>query len=175
MSSDQPPRQPDMTKPQPAISISRDIAAPAHVLFNHLARPADHAAIDGSGMLRGTDDQRVLSGTGDVFEMKMFNDVLGDYVTENHVVEFEPDRRIVWEPVLKVIDKPEHQSRVGDRSHLRWGWELSPLSGGGTRVTEFYDLSAAPEWLHEATNEGENWRTAMETSLLNLATLVDHA
>ena len=105
--------------------------------------------------------------------MKMFNDTLGEYVMENHVVEFEADRRIAWEPVLKATDKPDFQSRVGDRAHLRWGWEMTPLSGGGTRVTEFYDLSEAPEWLHEATREGENWRPAIEASLANLANLVE--
>jgi uncharacterized protein YndB with AHSA1/START domain len=162
-----------MTRNEPSISVWRDIDAPAHEVFSYLARPADHAAIDGSGMLRGTDDRRVLSGIGDVFEMKMFNDVLDEYVMENHVVEFEPDRRIAWEPVLKATAKPDFQSRVGDRAHLRWGWELTPRPGGGTRVTEFYDLSGAPEWLHEATREGEDWRPAMEASLVNLAKLVE--
>jgi uncharacterized protein YndB with AHSA1/START domain len=164
-----------MTTHEPAVSVSRDIDAPAHQLFSFLARPADHPTIDGSGMLRGTDDRTVLCGVGDVFEMKMCNDVLGDYVTENHVVEFEPDRRIAWEPVLKATDKPEHQSRIGDRAHLRWGWELTARPSGGTRVTEFYDLSAAPEWLHEATKGGEHWRPAMEASLENLANLAEHA
>ena len=164
-----------MTSQASPFSVSRDIDAPAHELFNYLARPADHSTIDGSGMLRGTDDRRVLSGIGDVFEMKMFNDVLGEYVMENHVVEFEPDRLIAWEPILKATDKPDFQSRVGDRAHLRWGWELTPRPEGGTRVTEFYDLSAAPEWLHEATKEGEDWRPAMEASLANLAKLVEEA
>ncbi len=164
-----------MSNPEPAMSLSRDIAAPAHAVFHYLARPSEHPAIDGSGMLRGTDDRRVLTAVGDVFEMRMFNDTLGDYVIENHVVEFEPDRRIAWEPVLKQTDKQEHQSRIGDRAHLRWGWALAPRSTGGTRVTEFYDLSAAPEWLHEATNEGEHWRQAMEASLINLAKLVEPA
>ena len=126
-------------------------------------------------MLRGTDRQDALSGVGDTFEMKMFNDTIGDYTTENHVVEFEMDRRIAWEPVLKTTDKPEAQARVGDRAHLRWGWELTPQPGGGTRVTEFYDLSRAPEWLHEATKEGEDWRPAMEASLANLAQLAEGA
>lgn len=40
-----------------------------------------------------------MSGIGDVFEMKIFNEVLGEYMIENHVVEFELDRRIAWEPV----------------------------------------------------------------------------
>jgi hypothetical protein len=164
-----------MTTHEPSISISRDIDAPAHEVFYYLARPADHTKIDGSGMLRGTDDSQVLSGIGDVFVMRMFNDILGDYVTENHVVEFEQDRRIAWEPVLKATDKADFQSRIGDRAHLRWGWELIPRPEGGTRVTEFYDLSAAPEWLHEATNEGETWRQAMEASLANLADLFERA
>lgn len=164
-----------MTHHEPSLSVWRDIDAPAHEVFGYLARPSDHAAVDGSGMLRGTDDRRVLSGIGEVFEMRMFNDLLGDYVMENHVVEFEPDLRIAWEPVLKATDKPDFQSRVGVRAHLRWGWELTPRSGGGTRVTEFYDLSAAPEWLHEATREGEDWRPAMEASLANLANLVEQA
>jgi hypothetical protein len=160
---------------EPAILVSLEIDAPAHALFSHLTRPTDHPAIDGSGMLRGSNDRHVLSGIGDVFEMRMFNDTLGDYLIENHVVEFEPDRLIAWEPVLKSTDKPEHQSRVGDRAHLRWGWRLTPLPSGRTRVTEFYDLSAAPEWLHQATNEGEDWRVAMEISLRNLAELVKQA
>jgi hypothetical protein len=62
-----------------------------------------------------------------------------------------------------------------DRAHLRWGWELTPRPGGGTRVTEFYDLSSAPDWLHEATKEGEDWRPSTEASLANLARLVERA
>ena len=80
------PRLPLMTQPDPSVSVSRDIDAPAHDLFKYLAQPASHTAID-----------------------------------------------------------------------------------GGTRVTEFYDLSAAPEWLHKATKEGERWRSGMEASLSNLA------
>ena len=175
MISDQRCRLPIMTTPEPSVSVSREMRAPAHKIFRYLARPADHAAIDGSGWLRGTDRQDSLSGVGDIFEMKMFNDALGDYTTENHVVEYEVDRRIAWEPVLKATDKPEHHSRIGDNAHLRWGWELTPQPEGGTRVTEFYDLSRAPEWLHEATKEGEYWRSAMEASLANPAQLVEGA
>jgi hypothetical protein len=164
-----------MTQPGSVLSISRDIDAPATQLFALLARPADHVAIDGSGLVRGPADDQVISGIGDVFEMRMCNDFLGDYVTENHVVEFDLDRRIAWEPVLKETDHPEAQSNIGVRAHLRWRWELTPLPGSGTRVTESYDLSRCPDWLREATREGEDWREAMETSLANLARLVGAA
>jgi hypothetical protein len=36
-------------------------------------------------------------------------------------------------------------------------------------VTEFFDCSASPLWLREATNEGESWREPIEASLANLA------
>lgn len=161
-----------MFEPQVLVSVSRSIDAPAAVLFAHLARPVDHPAIDGSGLVRSSTHQ-VVSGVGDVFEMAMCNDFLGDYVIENHVVEFERDRRIAWEPVLKETAHPEAQSNIGVRAHLRWRWELAPQPDGVTLVTESYDLSRSPEWLHEATREGEDWRQAMETSLENLARMVE--
>jgi hypothetical protein len=39
-----------------------------------------------------------ISGVGDVFVMKMYFTELGEYEMNNHVVEYEPDRRIGWEP-----------------------------------------------------------------------------
>jgi uncharacterized protein YndB with AHSA1/START domain len=158
-----------MPTTQPSISVSRDVDAPTDEVFDYLARPANHAAIDGSGMLRGTADDRVLSGVGETFEMDMHNDRLGDYVVENRVVEYEPSRRIAWMPVLKSVAQPSSEVQVGVPAHNVWGWALSPLPSGGTRVTEFFDCSASPEWLREATNEGGNWRATIEASLANLA------
>ena len=166
-------RRSGMTDRPLVLSISRDIAAPADRVFALLATPARHPDLDGSGMVRGTDADQVLSAVGDVFAMRMCNDFLGDYVIENRVVELEPGRRIAWEPVLKETDHPEAQSNVGVAAHLRWVWEVVALPGGGSRVTESYDLTRCPEWLVEATRHGEDWRAAMETSLENLAGLVE--
>ena len=123
-------------------------------------------------MVRTPLEDVVLSKVGDVFAINMFNDEIGDYVMENRVVEFEPQRRIVWEPVMRSADKPEFQSRVGDPALHQWGWQLEPLVGGRTRVTEFFDCSRSPDWLQQATKGGEGWRQQIEASLENLENLV---
>jgi hypothetical protein len=91
---------------------------------------------------------------------------------ENCVVEFEPERQIVWEPVLRSIDKPEFQSDAGEQAHHQCGWRLEPLDPGRTRVTEFFDCSRSPDWLQKAVNGGERWRPEIEASLANLERLV---
>ena len=77
--------------------VSRRIEAPAALIFKILANPQRHVDFDGSGMLRGAVLDRPISEVGDTFSMKMHR--LGDdYLMLNYVVEFEPDRRIFWEP-----------------------------------------------------------------------------
>jgi hypothetical protein len=49
-------------------------------------------------MLRGVVAGAAITGVGDVFVMKMYFTELGEYEMNNHVVEYEPDRRIGWEP-----------------------------------------------------------------------------
>ena len=79
------------------IEASRRIEAPTALIFKILANPQRHMDFDGSDMLRGAVDNRPISGAGDTFTMKMHR--LGDdYLMLNYVVEFEPDRRIFWEP-----------------------------------------------------------------------------
>jgi uncharacterized protein YndB with AHSA1/START domain len=157
---------------EPSISISRDIPAPAERIFSILVRAVAHPEVDGTGMVRGAIDDVDITKVGDVFAMNMFNDNLGDYVMESHVVEFEPGRRIVWEPVMRSNSKPEFQDRVGVPAHHQWGWQLEPLDADRTRVTEFFDCSRSPEWLQEAVKGGEGWRTGIEASLDNLEKLV---
>lgn len=154
-----------MTEPA---SVSRRINAPADVIFAILADPARHPEIDGSGMLRVPDgEQGTLSKTGDIFVMRMHNDRIGDYVMANFIVEYEPVRRIVWEPEMVRASSPEGQSRVGVRGGHRWGYELTP-DGEATVVTEIADFSNALEWLREVSKNGEVWIPAMTASLENL-------
>ena len=80
------------------VAVSRRICVPAHGVFQVLADPVRHPEFDGSGMLRGAVSTAVISAVGDVFVMKMYYSGIGDYEMNNHVVEYEPDRRIGWEP-----------------------------------------------------------------------------
>lgn len=157
----------DISEP---VSVSRTIAASASAIFAVLARPASHPDIDGSGMLLESADD-VIGGAGDVFTMRMHNDEMGDYVIANHVVEYEPDRRIGWEPVLAAASRPEDQGEIGARSEHRWSFELTPLGPDATLVRETYDCSRAPAWLRKAVKDGARWIGPMTSTLEKLDAL----
>ena len=152
------------------VCVSRTIGVPAEKLFGVLAHPANHPLIDGSGMLR-EGSGGVISGAGDVFTMKMRNDEMGDYEMANHVVVYEPDRRIGWEPVLAAASRPEDQAEVGVRSGHRWIYELTPLGSGSTLVTETYDCSSAAGWLRNAVKGGTRRIASMTATLEKLDAL----
>jgi hypothetical protein len=93
----------------------------------------------------------------------------------NHVVAFQQDRLIAWEPVVFSYENPEYQSSVGHPGLREWGWQLEPLSDDRTRVTEFFEGSRLPEELRKFIEDGEFWRPAMVTSLDNLERLVNQS
>jgi len=140
------------------VEVARRIEAPAATIFAVLADPSRHTDIDGSGMLRGSTSSDPVVKVGDVFEMKMFYEQFGDYVMANHVVEYDVDRRIAWEP--ERIDV-----RDDGMWHHRWGFELSPDGATATTVTEFYDCTRAPDEGRAAVRNGEAWVKAMAATL----------
>jgi len=150
------------------VSVSRRIDAPAEVLFAVLTDPARHPGIDGSGMVRKAHGTSVIAGPGTVFTMSMHNDEMGDYEITNHVVEYTRNRRIAWEPVLSAASRPEDQADIGDRSHHRWIYELTPAGPGSTIVTETYDCTRAPERLRKAVRNGQRWVASMTATLEKL-------
>jgi hypothetical protein len=107
------------------VSVSRRIDAPTEVLFAVLADPARHPSIDGSGMAEQALTTSVISRAGDTFTMRMHNEEMGGYEITNHVVDYQPNRRIAWEPVLTAASRPEDQAGIGDRSHHQWIYELT--------------------------------------------------
>ncbi|HSZ39098.1 MAG TPA: SRPBCC family protein [Trebonia sp.] len=145
------------------VTVSRRIAAPAHEIFRVLADPVRHIEIDGSGMLRGAVTTSPLTGVGDVFVMRMYFKSLGDYEMNNHVVEFQPDRRIGWEP-----ESGKGHREAGGRWGQRWSYELTPDGTDATVVTETYDCSLAPAEERAGMRDGKVWIEAMAETLERL-------
>ena len=56
-----------------SVSATRTIRASAEILFGLLADPATHAAIDGTGWIRGSHDEEQLTAVGQIFRMGMFH------------------------------------------------------------------------------------------------------
>src|SRR4029078_5786876 len=107
-------------------------AAPAAVIFAVLTDPQAHVELDGSGMVRATTAQPI-TGVGDVFTMAMHFSALGDYAMDNHVVEFDLDRRVAWEPAP---GQGHPEAGSGSRWGHRWRFDLVPDGPDATVVTE---------------------------------------
>jgi uncharacterized protein YndB with AHSA1/START domain len=154
------------------VAVSRRISAPAHDIFQVIANPARHPEFDGSKSLRGAGSTAVISRVGDVFVMKMHFSRLGDYEMNNHVVEYERDRRIGWEPEAgrghpdAAADSPE-PARWGHR----WSYQLTPDGPDATIVTEIYDCSRAPEKERAGMDNGKIWIESMARTLERLDAL----
>jgi RNA polymerase sigma-70 factor, ECF subfamily len=154
------------------VAVSRRIFAPAHDIFQVLANPVWHPEFDGSEMLRGAGSTTVISAAGDVFVMKMYYSEIGDYEMNNHVVEYEQDRRIGWEPEAGRghPDAAPDGSAPARWGH-RWSYQLTPDGPDATIVTEIYDCSAAPEHEREAIDNGNIWAEGMAKTLERLDAL----
>jgi hypothetical protein len=154
------------------VAVSRRICAPAHDIFQILANPARHLDLDGSQSLRGAASTAVISGVGDVFVMKMHFSHIGDYEMNNHVVEYEQDRRIGWEPEA---GRGHPEANPGSPDAARWGhrwsYQLAPDGPGATIVTEIYDCSRAPEAERAGMDNGNIWAGAMAETLERLDAL----
>ncbi|WP_433784386.1 SRPBCC family protein [Actinomycetospora sp. CA-101289] len=110
-----------MTDAQPhLVTRSAVVAGPPSAVFAVLADPRAHAALDGSGLVKGLADGPERLADGDEFTMRMKG-----YRTVNTVVEYIPDARIAW----------RHTGR-----HV-WRWELAEVPGG-TEVHGTFDYSA---------------------------------
>jgi hypothetical protein len=107
------------------VSESRVIAAPAQVLFDIVADPAQHPVIDGSGSVQALRDgspSRLELGAKFGMDMKLG----APYKIVNKVVEFEEGSRIAWRHF---------------NGHI-WRYLFESVEGG-TRVTEQWDARTA--------------------------------
>jgi uncharacterized protein YndB with AHSA1/START domain len=138
---------------EPMVQLTIGIAAPAEVVFDLLADPAQHPKIDGSTtvrcLLRGP--RRLSAGSRFSMGMRLFG---VPYRVTNRVVEFEPNRLIAWRHF-----EPQ-----------RWRYELEPVTGG-TRVRESFDYSSYPRigrWLIGLAGWPERNQRAISQTLLRL-------
>lgn len=160
-----------MAKKSKSVEVSRRIEAPAAFIFTILADPQRHVDFDGSGMLRGAVLDRPICDVGDTFTMKMHR--LGDdYLMLNHVVEFEPDRRLFWEPAPGDSSRAEGNdpSKVGIPAGYRWGYILTPDGDDVTIVTEVFDYSAVAE---DLLRDGGAWINGSNSVLESMTASLD--
>jgi hypothetical protein len=155
------------------VTASRRIEAPAVAVFALLSDPGRHPHLDGSGMLVDLVTPGVLTSVGNVFTMRMHNEFLGDYTIDNHVVEFDPERRIAWEPVLSATSREEAKPNIGHNLHHRWGYELEVVGPATTFITEFFDCSrSSGDWQEDLQEDMQGWMPAAMAVTLEK---IDHA
>ncbi|MBB5161855.1 SRPBCC family protein [Mycobacterium sp. AZCC_0083] len=109
------------------VNASRDVAAPADVIFELIADPAQQPRWDGNDNLAEAPAGQRVRRVGAVFTMSLTTGA----ARENHVEEFEEGRLIAWRPSEPGGTPPGHL----------WRWELEPLDDALTRVTHTYDWS----------------------------------
>lgn len=109
------------------VSARLEVHAPAAVVFELVADPAEQPRWDGNDNLAEAAPGQRVRAVGDVFRTVLRK----GSVRENHVVEFEEGRLVAWCPAS------EGQPPAG---HL-WRWELTALGEQLTLVEHTYDWS----------------------------------
>jgi uncharacterized protein YndB with AHSA1/START domain len=127
------------------ITASITIAAPAETVFDVLADPSTHEAIDGTGWVRQPLDDKRLTGAGQVFRMAMYHDNHPDkdYEMANRVEVFDPPKVISWQP-----GQGDDDANL-DFGGWLWRYDLKPVGQSQTEITLTYDWSAVPQQTRE--------------------------
>jgi hypothetical protein len=106
------------------ISRSIEVAAPAHDIFEIIADPRRHCELDGSGTVKDnvSGPERLTKDAKFSTKMKQYG---FPYKITSVVTDFEDDTVVEWQHPL---------------GH-RWRWEVKPLTGDTTLVTETFDFT----------------------------------
>ncbi len=150
------------------VSATTTINAPAEAVFEVLADPSQHVAIDGTGWVREALDAQPLTGPGQVFRMAMYhaNHPDGDYEMANQVLVFEAPRAISWRP-------GQVSPETGELGFGGWTWryDLTALGPDETEVTLTYDWSDVPPFLRQHIQFPPFTLDHLDNSLTHLAEL----
>jgi hypothetical protein len=145
------------------------VNAPVEVVFDVLADPTNHAAIDGTGWVRQSLDGNRVTASGQVFRMAMYheNHPDKDYEMANRVEVFDPPRAISWQPG----QGPDDDSL--EFGGWFWRYDLKPVGQSQTEVTLTYDWSAVPPVIRENIGFPPFDAQHLENSLKHLAALAE--
>jgi uncharacterized protein YndB with AHSA1/START domain len=116
-----------------SVTVERVIKAPPREIFALIADAGRHPSFDGSGSVDRAEHESIPLELGTTFLMRMRGrpeTLFLPYTMRNTVIEFEPDRRIAWQPTT-------FGGLVGGRI---WRYELIPTDEG-TLVRETWDVS----------------------------------
>ncbi len=156
-----------------SMTATTTINAPVQTVFDVLADPSTHQAIDGTGWVRESLDAKPLTWTGQIFRIAMYHEGHPDkdYEVASRVEVFEPPRAIAWLPG----HAPGRATSAGaDDASLEyggwiWRYDLEPVGDDRTDVTLTYDWSAVPPKGREIIPFPMFAVTHLENSLKHLA------
>lgn len=118
------------------IAVTREIAAPAHEIFDLLTLPERHRDFDGSEMIVSDDRTQRIMSVGDTFDMNMNHESQGgDYQMRNHVIAYVENKVVGWAPA----------SPGEEPFGWTWVYTLEPQGPDSTEVTLTYDWSGVED------------------------------
>lgn len=159
------------------LAVRSVINASPEAVFDLLADPSTHAAIDGSGWVQQPVDGARLTRPGQVFRMGMYHDNHPNkhYEMANRLEVFDRPRAIAWQPGAEPRHIPGRDD-TGDASIEYGGWiwryDLEPVGADTSEVTLTYDWSGVPAEQRDIEFPPFG-REHLEKSLKHLAVLAE--
>jgi hypothetical protein len=158
------------------IHATLTVNAPAQTVFDVLADPTMHAAIDGTGWVRDAVDAKHLTETGQIFRVGMYHDNHPNkhYEMANRVEVFDRPRAIAWLPGAQPRHIPGRQGSADDPLEFGgwlWRYDLEPVGDDRTEVTLTYDWSAVSPQHRDAIGFPPFDPKHLDNSLQHLAEL----
>jgi hypothetical protein len=159
------------------INATTIVNAPAETVFDVLADPSTHQAIDGTGWVREPLSGERLTRTGQIFRMGMYHDnhPNKDYEMANRVEVFDPPHAIAWQPGQGPGDRGNLNPDPKDLQFGGWIWryDLKPAGESATEVTLTYDWSAVPQQIRDNIGFPPFEPQHLDNSLKHLAELAE--
>jgi hypothetical protein len=151
------------------MTVAATIDAPVQTVFDVLADPTTHEAIDGTGWVRESLDGKRLTDAGQVFRMGMYHENHPDkfYEMANRVEVFDAPHAVAWQPG----QGPDDANL--DFGGWIWRYDLKPVGAAQTEVTLTYDWSKVPLVTREHIGFPPFASTHLENSLKHLAELAE--